>query len=102
MAFTPGPVHAKLYAPAGFNARVMEPSADTHDVGSTVVGVITTLSFTITVAVYDAPGQLLDVGMIVKVTVTGPLVVFVSAPEISPVPFDAIPVTLAVLSLVQV
>ena len=42
-----------------------------------------------------------DVAMIVKVTVTGALVVLVSVPLISPVPFAAIPVTDTVLSLVH-
>ena len=39
--------------------------------------------------------------MIVNVTVTGALVVFVSDPPISPVPLAAIPVAVPVLSLVQ-
>ena len=49
----------------------------------------------------DAPGQLFAVGVIIKVTVTGALVVLVSVPEILPDPLAAIPVALAVLSLVQ-
>ena len=39
--------------------------------------------------------------MIVKVTVTGAVVVLVSVPLILPAPLAAIPVTVAVLSLVQ-
>jgi hypothetical protein len=57
--------------------------------------------FTITVAVIGVPGQLLAVGVIVNVTVTGALVVFVNAPLISPEPLAAIPVTVPVLFLVQ-
>ena len=41
------------------------------------------------------------VGISVKVTVTGALVVFVKTPLIFPEPLPAIPVTIAVLSLVQ-
>ena len=48
-----------------------------------------------------APLQLLALGVIVKVTVIGILVVFVSVPEIFPAPLAAIPVTVATLSLVQ-
>ena len=59
------------------------------------------VGFTRTVAVIDAPTQLFAVGVIVKVTVIGALVVFVSAPEISPVPLAAMPVTELVLSRVQ-
>jgi len=66
-------------------------------------GVATALGvgFTSTVAVIDAPGQPLAVGVIVKVTVTGALVVLVSTPLMSPLPLAGIPVTIAVLSLVQ-
>jgi len=59
------------------------------------------VGFTITVAVMDAPGQPLAVGVIVNVTVTGAVVVFVKAPMIFPDPLAAMPVTEAVLSLVQ-
>jgi len=51
--------------------------------------------------VIAAPGQLFAVGMIVKVTVTGALVVLVSEPEIFPEPEAEMPVTEAVLFLVQ-
>ena len=56
---------------------------------------------TITVAVIGVPGQPLAVGVIVKVTVTGPPVVLVSIPAIFPAPEAGIPVAVAVLSLVQ-
>ena len=54
-----------------------------------------------TVAVIAAPGQLFAVGMIVKVTVTGALVVFVKEPDMLPEPEAAIPVTATALSLVH-
>ena len=57
--------------------------------------------FTNTVAVIGTPVQPLAVGVIVNVTVTGALVVFVNVPLILPVPLAAIPVTATVLSLVQ-
>ena len=47
------------------------------------------------------PGHPFAVGVIVNVTVTGAVVVFVSAPLILPLPLAAIPVTATVLSLVQ-
>jgi len=59
--------------------------------------------YTSTVAVKLGPAQppaLL--GIIVKVTVTGDPVVLVKLPVIEPVPLATIPVTVAVLSLVQV
>jgi len=59
------------------------------------------VGFTSTVAVIAVPGQPLAVGVMVKVTVTGAFVVFVNAPLISPAPLAAIPVTVTVLSLVQ-
>jgi len=59
------------------------------------------VGFTSTVAVIGAPGQLLAVGVMVNVTVTGALVVLVNEPLILPLPLFAIPVTVAVLSLVQ-
>jgi hypothetical protein len=59
------------------------------------------VGLTSTVAVIDAPRQPLAVGMIVKVTVMGALVVFVKVPLIFPEPLPAIPVTVPVLSLVQ-
>lgn len=58
--------------------------------------------FTVTVAVVDGPVQPLADGVIVKVTVTGAVVVLVNVPVILPEPFAAIPVTVAVLSRVQV
>ena len=57
--------------------------------------------FTNTVAVADVPEQPAAVGVIVNVTVTGALPVFVKAPLILPDPLAAIPVTEAVLFLVQ-
>ena len=59
------------------------------------------VGFTSTVAVVVRPVQPLDDGVIVNVTVTGALVVLVNAPLMSPEPLAAMPVTVAVLSLVQ-
>ena len=47
------------------------------------------------------PEQPLAVGVMVKVTVTAALLVFVKLPLIVPVPLAAIPVTVATLSRVQ-
>ena len=47
------------------------------------------------------PAQLLVTGVMVNVTVTGALVLFVNIPVMSPVPLVGIPVMEAVLSLVQ-
>ena len=59
------------------------------------------MGFTTTVAVIAVPGQPAAVGVIVKVTVTGDVVVLVKIPVISPVPLAAIPGTAIILSLVQ-
>ena len=66
-------------------------------------GVATALGvgLTKTVAVIAAPGQLLAVGVMVNVTVIGALVVLVNEPLILPEPLGAMPVTVAVLFLVQ-
>jgi len=68
-----------------------------------LAGVATALGvgLTSTVAVIGAPAQLLAVGVMVKVTSTGARVVLVSVPLILPVPMPGIPVTVPVLSLVQ-
>jgi len=55
------------------------------------------VGFTSTVAVVVGPTQPLAVGVIVKVTVIGELVVLVSTPEILPLPEAEMPVTAAVL-----
>lgn len=65
--------------------------------GPLTVGV----GLTSTVAVIGVPGQPFAVGVIVKVTVIGALVVLVSVPLIFPEPLLAIPVTVTVLFLVQ-
>jgi hypothetical protein len=59
------------------------------------------VGFTRTVAVIDVPGHPFTVGVMVKVTVTGALVVFVKLPLMFPLPLAAIPVTATVLSLDQ-
>lgn len=64
--------------------------------------IIVGTAFTVTVAVILAPTQPSgDVGIMVKVTVCGTVVVLVSVPVISPVPLAAMPVTFTVLSLVH-
>ena len=60
------------------------------------------VGFTSTVAVVVGPTQPFAVGVMVKVTVTGAVVVLVSSPLMFPIPLAAIPVTATVLSLVQV
>ena len=57
--------------------------------------------FTCTVAITGLPVHPPTVGVMVNVTVTALLVVFVNAPAILPEPLAAIPVTETVLSLVQ-
>jgi hypothetical protein len=52
-------------------------------------------------AVIDVPGHPLAEYVIVNVTVTGVVAVLVRVPEIFPEPEAAMPVTLVVLSLVQ-
>ena len=59
------------------------------------------VGLTNTVAVTGVPGQPLAVGVMVKVTVIGIFTVLVSVPLMLPAPLAAIPVTVAVLSLVQ-
>jgi hypothetical protein len=59
------------------------------------------VGFTSTVAVVEGPGQPLATGVIVKVTVTGAFVLLVNTPLMLPEPLFAIPVTVTVLSLVQ-
>ena len=59
------------------------------------------VGFTRTVAVIGVPVHPFAVGVIVNVTVTGKKVVLVSVPVITPLPLAAMPVTVAVLSLVQ-
>ena len=54
-----------------------------------------------TVAVMGAPGHPLAVGVMVKVTVMGALVVLVKVPLIFPEPLAAMPVTVTVLSRIQ-
>ena len=66
-----------------------------------MVAVAVGVGFTNTVAFMGVPGQPFAIGVIVKVTVIGELVVLVKVPEIFPLPLPAIPVTPAVLSLVQ-
>lgn len=59
------------------------------------------IGFTVTVAVIGVPGQPAAVGVMVNVTVTGEVVVFVTVPLILPEPLAAIPVTATMLFLTQ-
>ena len=59
------------------------------------------VGLTTTVAVIWDPTQLLAVGIMVNVTITGTLVELVKFPLMFPFPLFAIPVTETVLSLVQ-
>ena len=77
------------------------PSAETQVVGCVTIAEMAGSGLTSTVAVIGVPGQPLAVGVIVKVTVIGALVVLVNEPLIFPEPLAAIPVTVPVLSLVQ-
>lgn len=71
------------------------PGAVTQTFPTCVVG------STVTLAVIEVPVQPFAVGVIVKVTVWEVLVELDKLPEMSPIPFVAIPVTLVVLSLTQ-
>lgn len=68
-----------------------------------VAGVATAfgIGFTTTVALKPGPVQPLAIGVMVKVTVTGALLVFVKLPLIVPEPLAGMPVTVATLSRVQ-
>ena len=70
-------------------------------VWETGVATASGVGLTRTVAVIGVPGHPFAVGVMVKVTVTGAKVVLVSVPLISPLPLAAMPVTVALLSLVQ-
>jgi hypothetical protein len=77
---------------------ILEPEQTDCDVtDATAFG----LGLTITVAVIGEPVQEAEVGVIVNVTVIGAPVLLVNVPLILPVPLAAMPVTEAVLSLVQ-
>ena len=60
------------------------------------------IGLTITEAVLIIPGQLSGLGVIVKVTITGKLMVLFNIPVISPDPLAEIPLATSVLSRVQV
>ena len=84
-------------APVKVTAVVAEPLHNTWLGTAFTVGV----GLTKTVAITGVPGQPLAVGVIVNVTVIGVLVVLVNVPLILPAPLAAIPVTVPVISLVQ-
>ena len=72
-----------------------------HRVWLTGVAVTSTAGFTNTVAVIEVPGQLVAVGIIVKVTVTGAPVLLIKVPPILPDPLFPIVPVISGLSLVQ-
>ncbi len=84
--------------PAVILIGVIIPAQTVAAAGATVIDGI---GFTITVAVIGVPEQPRASGVIVNVTVTGEVVVFVNVPLIFPLPLAAMPVTETVLSLVQ-
>ena len=59
------------------------------------------IGLTTTVAVIGGPEQLLALGVMVKVTVTGVVTLLVNMPLIFPFPAAGIPPTAAILSRVQ-
>lgn len=87
--------------PAVFPVNTIGVIAPEQTVCDAGVAIALGVGLTVTVAVDDIPGHPFAVAVIVNVTVTGAFVVLVNAPLISPLPFAAIPVTVAVLSLVQ-
>ena len=89
-----------LTAPLNATGVIVAPEQIVCDAGvATAAG----LGFTSTVAVMGVPEQVLAVGVMVNVTVTGAVVVFVNVPLISvgDDPLAVIPVIEAVLFLVQ-
>ena len=76
-------------------------NASEHIVWLGVLAVTVGIGLTTTLAVIGVPLQA-PTGVMVKVTVIGASVALVNAPEISPVPLAAMPVTELVLSLVHV
>jgi hypothetical protein len=96
-------VRVHIYVdPATFPERrifvIAAPEQMVWDAGvATAFGV----GLTNTDTVMGAPSQLFAVGVTVKFTVCGLLVLLVKMPVIVPVPDDPIPVTLTILSLVH-
>ncbi len=85
----------------GLEITIDEIATLPHTVWVLLVTLTVGVGLTPTVAVIAVPGQPLAVGVMVNVTVTKALVVFVNVPLISPLPLAAIPVTVPVLFLVQ-
>jgi hypothetical protein len=88
---------------AGAESVVLLP--EQKDVPASVIVADAGFGFTVTVTVIGVPVQVVPAfvkdGVMVNVTVIGEAVVLVKLPEIFPDPLAAIPVTVAVLSLVQ-
>ena len=84
--------------PVNAIAVIVSPEQIVCDDGvATVLGT----GFTSVVAVTAVPIQLLAVGVMVNVAVTGNTVVLIKAPLMSPDPIAAIPVIVSILFLVQ-
>ena len=79
--------------------EVVDPAG--HSVCEDGVATAFGVGFTNTVAVMADPGHPFAVGVIVRVTVTGALVVLIKLPLMLPLPLDGMPVTVVVLSRVQ-
>ena len=77
---------------------IVTPEQTVWDVG---VAIAAGAGFTTTVALMGASLQPLAVATMVNVTVTAAVVVLASTPVILPVPLAAMPVTVAVIFLVQ-
>ena len=90
---------APLAAPLKATGVIVAPEQIVCDDG--VATTTLAVGFTSTVVVMGVPVQPFAIGVMVNVTVTGDAVVFVKAPVILPDPLAAMPVTEAVLSLVQ-
>jgi hypothetical protein len=94
-------VQLKAEESTGPERAIVVIEAPEQMVCEAVVVIAAGVGFTVTVAIIALPEQLLAVGVMVKVTVTGALVVLVKLPLMSPLPLSAIPVTVWLLSLVQ-
>jgi hypothetical protein len=94
-------VHVNVVPPVVLDGTSELIASPEHLICVAGVTVAIGIGLTITVAVTVFPEQPLKIGVMVKVTVTGELVVLVKVPEISPVPEAPMPVTEVVLFLTQ-
>ena len=94
-------VHAYVVPEAPLVRTIVVIGAAEQIVCDEGVAIAFGVGLTNTVAVMVGPTHPLAVGVIVKVTVIGANVVLVKLPDILPVPFAVMPVTVAELSLVH-